>query len=73
MKLTSVMGWFITLFTWGVPEMTSNCVLDIFFLKGRHSSKLIFEMALALLDCEREQIMKKNDMQDLLYYFNQDN
>ena len=67
------MGWFITLFTWGVPEMTSNCVLDIFFLKGRNSSKLIFEMALALLDCERDQIMQKNDMQDLLYYFNQDN
>jgi hypothetical protein len=60
-RTTSIMGWFVSLFTWGVPEETSNCAIDILLLKGRHSSKLIFELGLAFLHLEREQILLRTN------------
>jgi hypothetical protein len=65
------MGWFVSLFTWGVPEETSNCAIDILLLKGRHSSKLIFELGLAFLHLEREKILQRNTQEDILMFFNE--
>ena len=63
-------GWFVSLFTWGIPMETSFAALDIFFLKAGVSNKFLFELALAVLHMEKSLILEKKNEEQLLVFFN---
>jgi len=47
--VTFSVSWFVTIFSASLPEEASLRVLDLFFLKGLKSSKVVFEVGLGIL------------------------
>ena len=64
--ITFSVNWFISIFTASLPFETSLKVLDLFFLKGLHSNKVVFDVAIAILALLRKQIKECED-QALFY------
>jgi hypothetical protein len=58
--------FFLSLFTICLPERESLKVLDLFFLEGMQSSKLIFDVTLAYLRCLEPQIVQCESFQTLV-------
>ena len=47
--VTFSVSWFVTIFSASLPEEASLRVLDLFFLTGLKSSKVVFEVGLGIL------------------------
>ena len=58
-------SWFVTIFTESLPEEASLKVLDLFFLCGQKSNKIIFDVTLGYLKVLEKQILSCNDICEL--------
>ena len=56
--------WFLCLFTYNLPEVTSLRVWDMLFIKG---SKFLFRVALAVIELMRPEIMKCQDFSEIFF------
>lgn len=54
--------WFVCLFTYNLPEVTSLKVWDLLFIKG---SKILFRVALAIIEMMRNDILSSEDFSEL--------
>ena len=58
-------SWFVTIFTESLPEEASLKVLDLFFLCGQKSNKIIFDVTLGYLKVLEKQIIACDDICEL--------
>ena len=56
---------FLSLFSNSLPERASVRVLDLFFLEGLHSNKIIFDVTLGYLRIIESQVLKCKDQEQL--------
>lgn len=56
---------FLSLFSNSLPERASVRVLDLFFLEGLHSNKIIFDVTLGYLRIIEHQVLKCTDQEQL--------
>jgi hypothetical protein len=64
---------FLSLFCQSLPEETSIRVLDLIFLKGMSSNKIIFDVTLAYLRLLEKQIMNCTDQEEIQKVLNPNN
>lgn len=62
--VTFSVNWFISIFTATLPEQPALKVLDLFFLKGQKTNKIVFDVSLALLSVLKSQIVECDDQSD---------
>lgn len=64
---------FLSLFSHSLPEETSYRVLDLFFLEGLQSNKIIFDVTFAYLSILEEQIVVCQDHEQMQKVLNPNN
>jgi hypothetical protein len=56
---------YLSLFSHTLPEDASMRVLDLFFLEGMHSDKIIFDVTLGYLRSIESQVLQADDQEQL--------